>query len=107
MDEGLSNWILATGESDSCRVDAMQHCIGGGIASAKCGSICAIFLGGLLELTHHPEISGRDLYNNFWGAACGVFASNNQDVVDCCESLLDVDFLWTSLETWEMGGTCH
>ena len=51
--DAVDAWRDRTGETDPCRYDAMQHCVGGSAAGAACGRNCAILLGQLLEIAQN------------------------------------------------------
>ncbi len=82
-------WKERTGETDPCRIDAMQHCVGGSAASAACGPLCAALLGEALEAFENDG-DPADLFNNNAGIGCGRRIDGTaQGAVACCEALLD------------------
>jgi len=92
----VADWRDRNGETDPCRIDAMEHCVGGSAAAAACGPECAILLGQLLE-QRQGDGNAMDLHNNEAGATrCGlpILADNagvDSEIVDavgCCERLL-------------------
>jgi len=78
-------WANATGESDLCRRDAMQHCIGAALMANACGSACSTCAGEILE-TLQPDWDPMDIANNEAGATCP--GSTTQEAVACCEGKL-------------------
>lgn len=87
----VNAWKQRTGETDPCRIDAMQHCIGGSAASAACGPLCAGLLGYAVELVENDG-DPMDLFNNNAGIGCARPIDGTQDgAVSCCEALLDAE----------------
>ncbi len=82
-------WTLQTGETDPCRIDAMQHCIGASATAASVGPPLALLLGQLLEL-QQGDGDPMDLHNNEAGAGCAMPITDEPGgAVDCCEALLN------------------
>lgn len=95
--QAVEDWRIRSQEVDPCRVDAMEHCVGGSAAAWSCGSLCAIVLGRLLEIRQNDG-NAMDLANNQLGAEeCGlpILAGDpapdgvGADAVSCCETLLN------------------
>lgn len=90
-DAAVEAWRLRTGETDPCRIDAMQHCVAASATAASCGHDCALLLGLLLEL-QQEDGDPMDLNNNAAGAGCAAAIGDEPgDAVDCCEALLNAD----------------
>jgi len=87
--EAAAQWRDEREETDPCRFDAMEHCVGGSGAAAACGRSCAILLGRLLEL-YQRDGNAMDLFNNAAGAGCALPIGTSSDgAVACCEALLN------------------
>ncbi len=95
--QAVADWCDRNGETDPCRIDAMEHCVGGSAAAAACGPGCAILLGRLLE-ERQGDGNAMDLHNNEAGAmSCGLpilaedarVGMETVDAIACCELLLD------------------
>ncbi len=87
----VAAWSQTTGESEGCRINAMQHCVAASAVSAQCGPACAVLLGRLLEIR---QLDGdpMDLHNNEAGADCGLAIEGDPDnAITCCEELLNSD----------------
>lgn len=80
-----SQWSKSSCDNDKCHRDAMQHCIGGSLLAARCGSDCVDLVGSLQELAQ-GEWDKMDLANNEAGAKCNA---EGQAAVDCCARMLD------------------
>ncbi len=84
-------WEQQTGETDPCRIDAMQHCIGGSATAATVGPQWALLLGQLLEL-QQGDGDPMDLHNNEAGANCAApITGEAGGAVACCEEMLNAD----------------
>ncbi len=84
-------WAQQAGETDPCRIDAMQHCIGGSAAAASIGPQWAVLLGQLLEL-QQGDGDPMDLHNNEAGADCAApITGAPGGAVACCEDMLNAD----------------
>ena len=105
----VADWRERAGETDPCRIDAMEHCVGGSAAAAECGSACAVLLGQLLEL-RQSDGNAMDLLNNQAGASrcqlpiftAASLTPNDGDAVGCCEILLN-----QTPPLLELGGPCN
>jgi len=87
--EAVMAWKEQTGETDICRVNAMQHCVAASAVSDECGVTCAVLLGALLELR---QLDGdpMDFHNNRAGAGCSAPIADGADgAVQCCQGLLN------------------
>ncbi len=88
-DAAVEAWRVRTGETDPCRIDAMQHCVAASSTAAACGHDCALLLGLMLEW-QQEDGDPMDLHNNAAGAGCAAAISDEPgDAVDCCEALLN------------------
>jgi len=84
-------WALRTSETDPCRIDAMQHCVGASIAAAAYGPPWALLLGQLLEL-QQGDWDPMDLHNNEAGTHCAAAITGEPGgAVACCEDMLNAD----------------
>ena len=113
MHSAVSTWDMertADGRpADSCQFDAMQHCIGGGVAAIRFNAVIARQLGSLQEFLHRLMGEGdspRDRRNNDHGIACGSGRRTTTGVVNCCERKLDSGVLDTGFDPWETT-ECH
>lgn len=86
-DAAVVVWSQRTGETDPCRIDAMQHCVGASATAASLGPHLALLLGQLLEL-QQGDGDPMDLHNNEAGANCAVPVT---DAVACCEDMLNAE----------------
>jgi len=84
-DAAVAAWAQHTGETDPCKIDAMQHCVGASATAASLGPHLALLLGQLLEL-QQGDGDPMDLHNNEAGANCAVSIT---DAVICCEGMLN------------------
>lgn len=84
-DAAVAAWAQRTGETDPCKIDAMQHCVGASATAASLGPHLALLLGQLLEL-QQGDGDPMDLHNNEAGANCAVPLT---DAVACCEDILN------------------
>jgi len=67
--DAVQGWINATGQTDSCRIDAMQHCVGAALVAYDCGWMCALCAGDLQELWQ-GDWDPMDYANNEAGVQC-------------------------------------
>lgn len=90
-DAAIDAWAGQTGESDPCRLDAMQHCVGASATAASVGPQWAVLLGQLLE-AQQGDGDPMDLHNNAAGADCAAFITDNEGgAIGCCEAMLNAD----------------
>ncbi|MBN2563866.1 MAG: hypothetical protein JXQ75_23370 [Phycisphaerae bacterium] len=90
-DAAVEAWAQRTGETDPCRIDAMQHCVGASATAASYGPHWALLLGQLLEL-QQGDGDPMDLHNNEAGANCAVpITGESAGAVACCEDMLNAD----------------
>jgi hypothetical protein len=90
-DAAIEAWAQRTGETDPCRLDAMQHCVGAAATAASVGPDWALLLGQLLE-AQQGDADPMDLHNNEAGASCATPITDDPDgAVACCEELLNAD----------------
>lgn len=88
-DAAVAAWARRTGETDPCRIDAMQHCVGASAVAASYGPDWAVFLGQLLEF-QQDDGDPMDLHNNGAGADCAqAITAEPGGAVSCCEDMLD------------------
>jgi hypothetical protein len=84
-------WGQRSGETDPCRLDAMQHCVGASAAAASYGPCAAVLLGQLFEV-QQGDGDPMDLYNNEAGANCAApITGEAGGAVACCEAMLNAD----------------
>lgn len=81
----IQGWINMTGETDLCRIDAMQHCVGAALVAYDCGMSCAVCAGELQELWQ-LDWDTMDYCNNEVGAAC--LSPTAPEAVTCCQAQL-------------------
>jgi hypothetical protein len=81
----VQDWINATGETDLCRIDAMQHCVGAALLSGDCGATCAVCAGEINEFLQ-GDGDPMDYANNEAGAGCAT--QDPVAAVTCCEDKL-------------------
>lgn len=91
LDEVWS-WAGRTGETDSCRINAMQHCIAAAVLADDCGSRCAVWAGEILEILQ-GDGDPMDKHNNEQGSQCN--GSMDNIAIRCCEDMLDAGGLRT------------
>lgn len=88
-DAAVEAWVRDTGETDPCRIDAMQHCVGASVAAAAYGPHWALLLGQLLEL-QQGDGDPMDLHNNEAGVNCAAaITGESGGAVACCEDMLN------------------
>jgi hypothetical protein len=87
-----AQWNAGEDEPDSCRENAMEHCMAASLLANSCGASCAIWAG---EVNERLQRDGdpMDLHNNEQGAACSRGTTADANV--CCEQLLDAGELRT------------
>lgn len=84
-------WAQRAGEADSCRIDAMQHCVAASATAAAVGPQWALLLGQLWEL-QQGDGDPMDLHNNEAGAGCAApITGELGGAIACCEDLLNAD----------------
>ncbi|MEK6677560.1 MAG: hypothetical protein AABZ47_18140 [Planctomycetota bacterium] len=84
----INEWADREGETDPCRIDAMQHCVGASATASECGQPCALLLGSLLELSQ-GDGDPMDFHNNEAGAACQQqLTDSDTGAIACCQDLL-------------------
>ena len=89
--DAINDWKARTGETDPCRIDAMQHCVGSSALTDSCGVWCAAFLGYAQEV-EQGDGDQMDLDNNAAGRDCGKAITGGADgAVACCEAKLNAD----------------
>ncbi len=90
-DAAVAAWAQRSGETDPCRFDAMQHCVGASGVAASYGPDWAVFLGQLWEF-QQDDGDPMDLHNNEAGADCArAITSEPSGAVSCCENMLDAE----------------
>ena len=92
-DAAVADWAAATGETDACRLDAMQHCVGAALAARRFGPGAAVLLGMLNELDQ-ADFDPMDLHNNQAGVGCAGESAEMAGAAGsttCCAELLNAD----------------
>jgi hypothetical protein len=90
-DAAVEAWVQRTGETDPCRIDAMQHCMGASATAASYGPHWTLLLGRLLEL-QQGDNDPMDLHNNEAGTNCAVpITGEPGGAAACCEDMLNAD----------------
>lgn len=90
------SWAGRTGETDSCRINAMQHCVAAAVLADDCGSRCAVWAGETLEILQRDG-APMDEHNNEQGSQCN--GSRDNIAIECCAGLLATGAL-------RMDGSC-
>ena len=88
----VGSWADGMNETDSCRINAMQHCVAAAMLADDCGVSCAVWVGEVLEILQGDGDS-MDIHNNEQGSQCN--SSMVTDTIACCDALLDVGGLRT------------
>ncbi len=91
LDE-VRSWADRRGDTDSCRINAMKHCVAAAVLADACGSRCAVWAGEILEILQ-GDGDPMDKHNNEQGSQCN--GSMDNIAIECCEELLAAGALRT------------